>query len=166
MRRKLQWLIVWRLVINAALLATVLLVERGTAPGQAFGPSLLAITAVVGVLSLVYFLTLRTRIPAEIHGYAQLSADVILVTWLVYWTGSVESPFLALYLVIIFAASSMFDRRQVFVLAAFAALLYAANAVIRLTGAFPAAGLTSYESEKPNSVQFMLALNIIAIVGV
>src|SRR5215831_16828403 len=91
MRRKLQWLIVWRLVINAALLATVLLVERGTAPGQAFGPSLLAITAVVGVLSLVYFLTLRTRIPAEIHGYAQLSADVILVTWLVYSTGSVES---------------------------------------------------------------------------
>src|SRR5215470_7810926 len=167
MRRKLQWLIVWRLVINAALLATVLLVERGTAPGQAFGPSLLAITAVVGVLSLVYFLTLRTRIPPEIHGYAQLSLDVILVTWLVYSTGSVESPFLALYLVIIFAASSMFDRRQVFMLAGFAALLYAANAVIRMTGAISwAPGMASYEGEKLKTVQFMLALNIIAIIGV
>jgi len=167
MRRKLQWLIVWRLVINAALLATVLLVERGTAPGQAFGPSLLAITAVVGVLSLVYFLTLRTRIPAEIHGYAQLSADVILVTWLVYSTGSVESPFLALYLVIIFAASSMFGRRQVFILASFAALLYAANAVIRMTGVIGwAPGLAWYEGEKLKTVQFMLALNIIAIIGV
>jgi two-component system sensor histidine kinase PilS (NtrC family) len=167
MRRKLQWLIVWRLVINAALLATVLLVERGATPGQAFGPSLLAITTVVGFLSLVYFLTLRTRIPAEIHGYAQLSVDVILVTWLVYSTGSVESPFLALYLVIIFAASSMFGRRQVFILASFAALLYAANAVIRMTGAIGwAPGLAWYEGEKLKTVQFMLALNIIAIIGV
>jgi two-component system sensor histidine kinase PilS (NtrC family) len=167
MRRKLQWLIVWRLVINAALLATVLLVERGTPPGQAFGPSLLAITAVVGFLSLVYFLTLRTRIPAEIHGYTQLSADVVVVTWLVYSTGSVESPFLALYLVIIFAASSMFGRRQVFILASFAALLYAANAVIRMTGVIGwAPGLAWYEGEKLKTVQFMLALNIIAIIGV
>src|SRR5215470_19649844 len=167
MRRKLQWLIVWRLVINAALLATVLLVERGAAPGQAFGPSLMAITAVVGLLSLVYFLTLRTRIPPEIHGYAQLSVDVVLVTWLVYSTGSVESPFLALYLVIIFAASSMFGRRQVFVLAAFAALLYATNAIVRMTGAISwAPGMASYEGEKLKTVQFMLALNIIAIIGV
>ena len=167
MRRKLQWLIVWRLVINAALLATVLLVERGAAPGQAFGPSLLAITAVVGLLSLIYFLTLRTRIPPEIHGYAQLSLDVVLVTWLVYSTGSVESPFLALYLVIIFAASSMFGRRQVFILASFAALLYAANAVIRMTGVIGwAPGLAWYEGEKLKTLQFMLALNIIAIIGV
>jgi two-component system sensor histidine kinase PilS (NtrC family) len=167
MRRKLQWLIVWRFVIAAALLATVRLVERGVAPAQAFAPSLLATTAVVGVLSVIYSLALKTRIAAEIQGYAQLSLDVILVTWLVYSTGSVESPFLALYLVIIFAASSMFRRRQVFVLAAFAALLYAANAVIRMTGAIPwAPGLASYEGEKLNSVQFMLALNIIAIIGV
>jgi len=167
MRRKLQWLIVWRLVIAAALLATVRLVERGAPPAQAFGPTLLGITAVVAFLSLIYFLAVKTGIPAEIQGYAQLCIDVLLVTWLVYSTGSVESPFLALYLVIIFAASSMFGRRQVFFLAAFAALLYAANAIIRMTGAISwAPGAPSYEGEKLNSVQFMLALNIIAIIGV
>jgi two-component system sensor histidine kinase PilS (NtrC family) len=167
MRRKIQWLIVWRLLVAAVLLVAVRIVEHGAAPTQAFGPSLLAITAVVAVLSLVYFLALRTSIPVEIQGYIQLSLDVILVTWLVYSTGSVESPFLALYLVTIFAASSMFGRRQVFVLAAFAALLYTANAIIRMTGAIGwAPGPASYEGEKLNSVQFMLALNIIAIIGV
>jgi two-component system sensor histidine kinase PilS (NtrC family) len=167
MRRKIQWLIVWRLLVAMVLLAAVRIVEQSAAPAQAVWPSLLSITAVTGVLSVAYFLTLKTSIPVEIQGYAQLSLDVILVTWLVYSTGSIESPFLALYLVIIFAASSMFGRRQVFVLAAFAALLYAANAIVRMTGAIGwAPGSASYEGEKLNSVQFMLALNIMAIIGV
>jgi two-component system sensor histidine kinase PilS (NtrC family) len=166
MRKKLRWLVFWRLIITAGLLATVSVIERGKIP-QSFTPALVSVTIAVAVLSVAYLALIETAIPVELQTYAHLSIDLVLVTWLVHMTGDIESPFPALYLVIIFAASALLSKRAVFALAALGGALYAANSILKMAGVWPRAqGWPSYETGKLDSAEFMFALNVIAILAV
>lgn len=62
--------------------------------------------------------------------YAQLYADLLLVTGLVYATGGVDSPFSVLYFTVIIAASLLLRRRGAFATATGAWLLYALLVVL------------------------------------
>src|ERR1700741_4234830 len=101
MRRKLHWLLISRLVMAASLLAIVSLTERENTP-RSFIPVLTSVAAATVLVSVFYLVGLRSRLALRTQGYIQFSLDICIVTWLVYRTGDVESPFLALYLVIIF----------------------------------------------------------------
>ena len=107
MRRKVQWLILSRLVIAAALFATVAVTEYGITQ-HSFTPTLARLVGAVVILSAIYLVGLRTPISVAKQGCVQLLIDLALVTLLVHYTGDIESPFPALYLVIIFAASALF----------------------------------------------------------
>src|SRR5689334_9544877 len=109
MSRKLHWLLVSRFVLAAALLAIVALTERDHTH-RSFIPILAMMAAATVVLSVIYIAMLRTRLSHRSQAYIQFSIDIFIVTWLVYRTGDVESPFLALYLVIIFAACALLGR--------------------------------------------------------
>jgi len=166
MRKKLRWLILWRLIIAVGLLATVSAIERGRVI-QSFTPALVSMTIVVAVLSVAYMALMETAIPVELQTYGHLSIDLLLVTWLVHRTGDIESPFPALYLVIIFAASALLSKRAVFILAALGGAMYTANSVLKLTGIVPrAAGWPAYQSGKLDSSEFMFVLNVIALFAV
>ena len=117
MRKKLQWLLVSRLAIAGALLLTVGLIEKEPSP-RSFLPVLMGVGGVTALLSVFYFLALRTRLPHRALAYIQLTLDILTVTWLVARTGDVESPFLALYLVILFAACVLLGSRGVLLLGA------------------------------------------------
>lgn len=161
----------WRLVIAAVLLGTVALIER-TSIERAFTPVLTAVVIAVCIVSAAYYVMLLTRISPSQQGYVQLSVDTLIVTWLVYATGDVESPFVPLYLVIVFAASMLFSRPGVFSLALLGSAFYAACGVLTITGAlsrgrgvinpFAASG-HYYEPSRASSIEFMLALNLVAI---
>src|SRR5438876_7922453 len=145
MRRKLQWLSISRLAIAAALLAIVGLTERDRTP-RSFVPMLEALAVATIILSAVYFAALRSRVSHKVQGYVQFALDVCLVTWLVYRTGDVESPFLALYLVIIFAACALLGRKGVSLVGASAAILYVCVGVLTMSRILPrAAGWAAYE---------------------
>ncbi len=166
MRRKLQWLSISRLAIAAALLAIVGLTERDRTP-RSFVPMLEALAVATIILSAVYFAALRTRISHKVQGYVQFALDVCLVTWLVYRTGDVESPFLALYLVIIFAACALLGRTGVSLLGALAGVLYVGLSVLTMSRILPrAVGWSAYEGNQLSWTQFMFSLNLIAIVAV
>ncbi|HXG65967.1 MAG TPA: ATP-binding protein, partial [Blastocatellia bacterium] len=101
------------------------------------------------------------------QGYVQLFIDLLLATWLVYRTGDVESPFLALYLVVIFAACALFDRAGVAALSGFGALLYAGVSGLTLSGLVArGAGWPPHEPAEMSGLKFLLALNLLAIVAV
>ncbi|HKV37869.1 MAG TPA: ATP-binding protein [Blastocatellia bacterium] len=166
MRRKLHWLVLWRLVIVALLLAVVAIIERGAAT-PAFTPAMMTVAVLALVLSAIYLACSRLPIGLSVQAYLHLSIDLLIVTWLVHQTGDIESPFPALYLVIIFAASSILSRKAVFSLATVGGILYAVNGVLKVTGLLGRAeGWAPYDGDKAASSEFMLALNVMAIFAV
>jgi two-component system sensor histidine kinase PilS (NtrC family) len=89
------------------------------------------------------------------------------VTWLVYRTGDVESPFLALYLVIIFAACALLGRTGVSLVGALAGVLYVSVGVLTISKLLPrAGGWSPYEGTELSWTQFMFSLNLVAIFAV
>ncbi len=167
MRRKLQWLVVSRLAITGLLLVALQMAERERTT-RSFVPVLLVLCGASVALSVLYYLAFRTRASYRSQAYLQLSIDLVMVTWLVYRTGDVESPFLALYLVIIFAASALLGRRGVSFLGVLSGVLYITTSLLTMGGAVPRAqGWLPYE---PGGefvwTQFMFSLNLIAIFGV
>jgi two-component system sensor histidine kinase PilS (NtrC family) len=166
MRRKLHWLLISRLVMAAALLAIVGLTEKENTP-RSFIPVLAAVAAATVVLSAFYLVGLRTRLPLKTQGYIQFWLDICVVTWLVYRTGDVESPFLALYLVIIFAACALLGRTGVSLVGALAGILYVVVGVLTMSGLLPREmGWPPYEGNALSWMQFMFSLNLVAIFAV
>ncbi|HSE38932.1 MAG TPA: PAS domain S-box protein, partial [Blastocatellia bacterium] len=166
MRRKLHWLLISRLAMAAALLAIVGLTERENTP-RSFVPVLAAVAGATVILSALYLAALRTRISHRTQGYIQFCLDICIVTWLVYRTGDVESPFLALYLVIIFAACALLGRTGVSLVGALAGVLYVSVGVLTISRLLPrAAGWSPYEGPELSWTQFMFSLNLVAIFAV
>lgn len=166
MRRKLQWLLVSRLAIAGALLATVGVTEREQTP-RSFVPILAEVAAATALLTAVYFIASRTRLSHKIQAYTQLAIDVVIVTWLVYRTGDAESPFAALYLVIIFAACALLARRGVSAIAAFGGALYVVVSALAINGMIDRSqGWPAYDIRGLARTEFMFSLNVIAIFAV
>ncbi len=166
MRRKIYLLLVSRLAFAGALLAVVGLIERDNNP-RTFIPALVQVAVATFSLSILYLIALRTRIPLKALAYAQLSLDLVIVTWLVFRTGDAESPFVALYLVILLAACALVGRRGVSILGASSAALYAAASALVMAGVFSRAkGWPAYEGPMLAQIEFMISLNVIAIFAV
>ncbi|HWN98665.1 MAG TPA: ATP-binding protein [Blastocatellia bacterium] len=167
MRRKLQWLVVSRLAITGSLLVAIQMTERKGSP-RSFVPVLIALCAASVALSVLYYLAFLARVSYRSQAYAQLSIDLLMVTWLIYRTGDVESPFFALYLVTIFAACALLGRRGVSLLGALSGVLYVGTAFLTISGAVPRAkGWLPYESGSEFAwTQFMFSLNVIAMFAV
>lgn len=166
MRRKLHWLLISRLAIAAGLFAIVGVTARENST-RSFVPMLTSVALVTLILSVFYFAALRSRIPPLVQGYIQFSLDICIVTWLVYSTGDVESPFLALYLVIIFAACALLGRGGVSVVGALAGFMYVSVGVLTMSRILiRAVGWAPYEGSHLAWTQLMFSLNLIAIFAV
>lgn len=166
MQKKLQWLLISRLIIAVVLLVVVGIIERGNA-SRPFVSVLISVALSVFVLSVLYYLLLRTSFSKVLQCYIQLSVDLGIATWLVYSTGDVESPFLALYLVIVFAASTLFGRSGVSAIGASSVILYGALCLSVLAGFVTrAAGWHPYVESHLRWVESMLSLNLLAILAV
>ena len=132
----LQTVWVWRLIAGRLLVAGLLfgvsvLWTSGLAPGAQQSRRLggaLPFAAVVLALSAVYALALRlTRIPLRAQAAAQFAIDALLVTWLVWVTDNLYSPYTALYILVISAASIFLGARAALVTAVGCATLYTAT---------------------------------------
>ena len=129
----LQRVWVWRLIAGRLLVAGLLfgvsvLWTSGLAPGaqeaRRLGSALPFAFVVLG-LSALYALTLRfTRLPLRAQAGAQFALDALLVTWLVWVTGNLYSPYTALYILIISAASIFLGARWALVTAVGCAACY------------------------------------------
>jgi two-component system sensor histidine kinase PilS (NtrC family) len=163
MRRKLHWLLVARLVAAAVLLIAVGAAESRTGTWS-FVPALAVLSAAILLLSGVYYLALRSRLSLTVQVCGQLTIDFLLITWVVYRTGDIESPFLVLYLVLIFAASALCERRETATFGALGAALYGAIGLATVGGALSrAAGWAPYPPSRVVWIEFMYAVNLVAI---
>lgn len=112
----LWWLIVGRVAVAALLLGVVALWTGAASSGGLswtgrLGGMLPAALAVLA-LSALYALTLRFSVlRPRAHAGAQFALDVLLITWLVWLTGSPYSPYSALYIVVISMAGIFLGAR-------------------------------------------------------
>ena len=145
----LQRVWVWRLIAGRLLVAGLLfgvsvLWTSGLAPGahepRRLGGALPFAFVVTG-LSALYALALRfTRIPLLTQAGAQFALDALLVTWLVWVTGNLYSPYTALYILVISAASIFLGARGASVTAVGCASCYTATMLGLMAGWFGGGG--------------------------
>ena len=122
----LQTVWVWRLIAGRLLVAGLLfgvsvLWTSGLAPRALESHRLggaLPFAVMMLAISAVYALALRfTRIPLRAQSATQFAIDTLLVTWLVWVTGNLYSPYTALYILVISVASIFLGARGALVTA-------------------------------------------------
>ncbi len=128
LKKRLTWLVLLRLAATLLLVGAAFMLDRPGSSASQIGTRLIAIVVLTCCLSLFYALLLRLSDSYRVQAYIQMSGDIFLVTGLTFTTGTIESPFTALYLVVIFVMSSLISQRGTFVLTALASACYAALA--------------------------------------
>jgi two-component system sensor histidine kinase PilS (NtrC family) len=129
---KLGWLIAGRLTV-ALLLSVVgtLWTGAGDAP-QSINKSLGLLT-IVACLTIFYALIFRLSKNILFQARFQLAVDVLLVTWLVWNSNVIQSPYLALYIVIIAVSSLFLGPREAVVTSVGCAVAFTACS-LQITG--------------------------------
>src|ERR1044072_3915049 len=103
---KLGWLIAGRLATALLLSVFGTIWTRAGESQHVINKSLVLLTIVAG-LTIVYAIIFRLSKNILAQARFQLAIDALLLTWLVWSSGSIQSPYIALYIVII-ALSSLF----------------------------------------------------------
>jgi two-component system, NtrC family, sensor histidine kinase PilS len=129
---KLGWLILGRLVVAVLLTIVGTLWIRAGQPQQSIQKSLTLLT-VVACLTIIYAVLSRIYKNIRMQARLQLAIDVALVTWLVWDADVIQSPYIALYIVIIAIASLFLGPRGAVVMSVGCAVAFTACSVA-LTG--------------------------------
>ena len=127
---KLGWMIAGRLV-TALLLSVVGTLWTGQA-SQSINKSLGLLT-IVACLTIFYALIFRLSKNILFQARFQLVIDVLLVTWLVWNSNVIQSPYVALYIVIIAVSSLFLGPREAVVTSVGCAVAFTACA-LQITG--------------------------------
>ncbi|MEP6637540.1 MAG: ATP-binding protein [Acidobacteriota bacterium] len=150
--RKLWWLILGRLATALLLLVASSFWARHTLTQQ-FWPTTLPILSFIVGLTLFYLLAHRFFPTLVFQVRFQFTVDIFLVTWLVWNSDVIHSPYTALYIVIIATASLFLSPRDVVITSIVCAVAFTACAFAALSGigAHPAQG--ALESALSRTVQ-------------
>ena len=108
---KLGWLIAGRLVTALVLSVVGTLWTTTNEASHSINKSLGLLT-IVSCLTIAYALIFRLSKNILLQARFQLAIDVLLVTWLVWNSNVIQSPYLALYIVIIAVSGLFLDPRE------------------------------------------------------
>jgi two-component system sensor histidine kinase PilS (NtrC family) len=137
-RRWVWWLIAGRVLAAAVVLGAGALWPGGAAAaqggaGRLGGGAALALTVLA--LSAAYALALRlSGVSPRAQAAAQLALDAVLITWLVWVTGNLYSPYTALYIIVISVASIFLGARGALMTSVGCAALYTAAMLALASG--------------------------------
>ncbi len=117
-RNHLIWLLIGRPGAVLTLLAAAYALRQFVKPEvvEKLLESMAWITGATFGATLVYAVLNRFSTKYRLQAYAQMIGDVALVTWLVYLTDAVRSPFIALYLIVIFTISCLTSKYGAYLL--------------------------------------------------
>jgi len=129
---KLGWLIAGRLVTALLLSVVGTLWMTSSEASQTINKSLGLLT-IVACLTIAYSLIFRLSKNILLQARFQLIIDVFLVTWLVWNSNVIQSPYLTLYIVIIAVSSLFFGPREAVITSVGCAVAFTACA-LQITG--------------------------------
>lgn len=165
-RGRLHWLVLLRVVVSLLLLGGTLLLQARE-PADLIRPPLVGpcgILALVLALSLIYRAILPRVRNLRSFAYTQVIGDIVLVTALVYLTGSEESIFASTYNLSIITGSILLYRRGGLIAASLSSLLYGGMLNLRFFSVLPQAFKTTLRSSQPlgSEVFFSIMINVSA----
>lgn len=160
----LEWLARVRL-LTITLILTVGVVWPQYVPGLSSNSNRFFLTLIIFwiTLGILHLILLRWLPRASWHGGMQVAGDVVMVTLLVYLTGSQESYFISLYLLVIIVGSIVFSRRVAFFNAAVCFSSLAALTLLAYTGKLPR---TSTALPSIESLRTWLVMNLLGFLAV
>jgi two-component system, NtrC family, sensor histidine kinase PilS len=158
----LEWLARVRL-LTITLILTVGVVWPQYVPGLSSNRFFLTLIIFWFTLGILHLILLRWIPRASWHGGMQVAGDVVMVTLLVYLTGSQESYFISLYLLVIIVGSIVFSRRVAFFNAAVCFSFLAALTLLAYTGKLPR---TSTALPSVESLRTWLVMNLLGFLAV
>ncbi|HEY8204872.1 MAG TPA: ATP-binding protein [Pyrinomonadaceae bacterium] len=145
---RLWWLIAGRAAVAVLVLLAGAVWARGTFAANV-GDSLQSIKPlilVVALLTLVYSVAHILWKNYLLQARFQFLVDVLLVSWLVWITGAVRSPYTALYIVVISVASWFIGPRGALITSIGSAAAFNACSLLLLNGVVPASNGPTEES--------------------
>ncbi|HKC62762.1 MAG TPA: ATP-binding protein [Pyrinomonadaceae bacterium] len=163
MRNRLLWLIAGRVAATAILF---LLSRTLFSSGPSISDhNVFLIFLTVTALSIIYALVLRFNDRWQLQAGLQFFIDVLIVTWLIWVTGDVHSPFAALYIVIISLASIFLGARAALIVAVGCASVFTALSMAVLWGVVSSFQTPGAESSTLKVIQ-AVGLNDVAFLVV
>jgi two-component system, NtrC family, sensor histidine kinase PilS len=130
--QKLWWLILGRVVAALFLFFARAFWVHGSGD-RAWATMLPALLAVCG-LTVIYALLRRFSRALVFQARFQFLIDIILVTWLVWTTDVIHSPYIALYIVVIAASSLFLSPRDAIMISLGCAVAFTTSALVVLNG--------------------------------
>ena len=134
--RRLWWLILGRAAVSVSVLLAGAVWARGTFAANVGGSlqSIKPLILVVTALTLLYAAARLLWKNYVLQARFQFFFDVLLVTWLVWITGGVRSPYTALYIVVISVASWFIGPRGALITSIGSAVAFNACSLLLLNG--------------------------------
>lgn len=127
-RAKLQWLILGRMATALLLFILGSLWNRSSGAQQSIRKSLILFCIVI-CITIVYSFILRLSTKFLLQARVQIAIDVLLITWLVWNSEVVHSPYIALYIVVIAVSSLFLGPRDAVVTSVGCALTFTLSAM-------------------------------------
>jgi two-component system sensor histidine kinase PilS (NtrC family) len=148
--QKIQSLIIGRLLVVFLILVASWVWNSGGRLKLSFDdfPRGLFFVFLISVgLTIAYFFILRLSRNYAFQVRVQFFFDSLLITWLVWRTGDLTSPYITLYIVLVSIASAFLSARETILLASSCVLFFAGLSMAVATSALPSFGVTP-SSEK------------------
>lgn len=167
---RLTWLMLFRAVVVAALLISVLAIRIGTGE-DIFGPGSIAVygacaVSYASILAGAVWLARMQRRGVVWIAHLQLLWDAVFATVLAFAAGGTDSAFAFLYFLNILVAASLVGRRGTLIIATESALLYAALLGAEVSGLAPGRTLApSLADVIPSFLTNVLGMFLIAILA-
>ena len=126
LRQNLRWLINSRVIFTILLLCSTVVIHLNRSGGDLQYSLILLYGVIATLFSLsILYVFLRLRVQREIlFTYIQIAIDCLAVTAVIFVTGSFDSIFSFLYLVVIIYTSMLLYRRGSMIIAGVCSLLY------------------------------------------
>ena len=156
---KIKWLILSRLLLAAFLLSSLAFFQYRYHIFQFPSVTPVYFATAVVILTGIYWSLLKVVNNLPFLAYIQITGDILLISWLVFMTGGIDSGFALLYHVTIISASIILYRRGGYLSASLASILYGGLLDLQY---YSVLGFTRSQNYTPIQVLYSLFVNIIS----
>src|SRR4030042_5159864 len=127
-KKRLRLLIRYRVVVITLFLGLAIYIDFNKKEFSSSASAVYlfySIVALIYIISIAYAFLLKVVKDLRLNLYLQLSIDVLLITFLVYFTGSVNSNYSLLYTLVIIYSVIFLGRKGGLIVASASAISYA-----------------------------------------
>lgn len=162
----------WMLIVGRLVAAVLILIASAFWTRDQFGvldryryQNTLPIFIGLVVISTIYAIARRFNTRLRFQASVQLFADLLLVTWLVWATGDVTSPYTALYIIIIAVSSLLLGPRAAIMTSVGCAVAFTGISLLAASGLLPRFARLALETSLVKTIQ-TIGLNDVAFLVV